>query len=74
MINPLIDKQTLKIISDKEMDRKDFLKYTGVVLLSVVGFKAITNILLQVDDEPPYSNTSSTSKSGYGFGGGKYGA
>jgi hypothetical protein len=61
-------KINIQNIKDKEMDRKDFLKYSGLVLLSVVGFKGIAGILTH-----PEKHLGRSSNSGRGFGGGKYG-
>ena len=64
-------KNIIKAISEKEMDRKDFLKYSGVVLLGVVGLKGILT-LLAPSEKPVASNASQ--QQGRGFGTGKYGA
>lgn len=63
----MINKNIIQSIGDKNMDRKEFLKYCGLILLSLVGFKAIVNILTQQGD-------FDISKNDNGFGGGKYGA
>ena len=53
------------------MDRKDFLKYSGVVLIGIVGLKGLLAILAQ----PEIPTTVSTAQqSKRGFGSGKYGA
>jgi hypothetical protein len=64
----VINKDIVKSISGKEMDRKDFLKYSGLVLLSVVGLKAVVNLLDKTDSRKISKNESSR-----GFGGGRYG-
>jgi hypothetical protein len=64
-------KNILKAIGDKEMDRKDFLKYSGVVLLSVVGLRGVVSLLSQVDK--PVATTTTPEKP-RGFGSGRYGA
>jgi len=69
----VISKDIVKAIGEKEMDRKDFLKYSGAVLLSLVGFKAIIQILSQSDDHKT-SIIKSQHNATHGFGGGKYGA
>jgi hypothetical protein len=69
----VISKNIIKTIGDKEMDRKDFLKYSGVVMLSLVGLKAIISILSQSDDHKT-SVINSQQRATHGFGGGKYGA
>ncbi len=63
-------KDIIQAIRDKEMDRKDFLKYSGLVILGLAGFKTIANLLLQPESKP----TAMANKSGRGFGSGKYGA
>ena len=62
-------KNIIKAISEKEMDRKDFLKYSGVVLLSVIGLKGVVSLINQVD-KPVATNQTSERQ---GFGGGRYG-
>lgn len=64
-------KSIIKSISEKEMDRKDFLKYSGVVLLSVIGLKGVVSLISQADKT--VSTTQQTPER-HGFGGGKYGA
>lgn len=66
----MIDKDIIKTISDKEMDRKDFLKYSGLALLSVVGLKTIATLITQTESK---KLAESQSKTGRGFGGGRYG-
>ena len=64
-------KNILQNIRDHEMDRKDFLKYSGVVLIGIVGLKGLLAILAQ----PEIPTTVSTAQqSKRGFGSGKYGA
>ena len=64
----VINRDTLAKIRDKQMDRKDFLKYSGVILLSAVGLNSVMNAIKTIDT-PPVSQA----KMGRGFGGGKYG-
>lgn len=64
----MINRDTVQAIKDKQMDRKDFLKYSGLVLLSVVGLKTFANLISKVD-----VNQSAKHESSRGFGGGKYG-
>ena len=66
-------KDIVQAIKNKEMDRKDFLKYSGLVLLILVGLRAIT-MLLEQDQMTNKVLTDSKSESSRGFGGGKYGA
>lgn len=53
------------------MDRKDFLKYSGVVLIGLVGLKSIVALISQADKTPVVVVKSEQSR---GYGGGKYGA
>ncbi len=69
----MADKNVLKIIKDKEMDRKDFLKYSGLVLLSLVGLKAVTALLDENGVTKKIINIPDNSNASRGFGGGKYG-
>jgi hypothetical protein len=65
----VINNKIVESIKCKEMDRKDFLKYSGLTLLSVVGLKAVINILLSSDNQNKLKGQSSL-----GSGRGKYGA
>lgn len=67
----MINKKIFQDICSKEMDRKDFLKYFGLSLLTLVGFRTFATLLSQsnqkiasVDNQKQVSN---------GFGSGKYG-
>ena len=53
------------------MDRKDFLKYSGAILIGVVGLKSIADLINKVDKTPVAANSQQSSR---GYGGGKYGA
>jgi hypothetical protein len=64
----VIINKIVESIKCKEMDRKDFLKYSGLVLLSVVGLRAVANLLNKDENQKISKNESSR-----GFGGGKYG-
>ena len=55
----MISKSTSQAIKDKEMDRKGFLKYTGLLVLSLVGLKTVISLLSQTDN-----NKIVTSKQG----------
>lgn len=67
----MINKSVIKTIGSQEMDRKDFLKYSGLVLLSLVGLKTIINVLNQSENK--YTANNSNQKATNGFGGGRYG-
>lgn len=70
----MINKNIIQAIKDKEMDRKDFLKYSGLVLLSLVGLKTVISIFMQSDDQKTFAVAKSQNKATHGFGGGRYGA
>lgn len=63
-------KSIIKAIGEKEMDRKDFLKYSGVVLLSLIGLKGVVSLINQADKTISAPQTPER----HGFGSGKYGA
>jgi hypothetical protein len=67
----MIKKDLIKAIGDKEMDRKDFLKYSGLAVAAVVGLKSIVTFLTQPEDRKvTVIEHKDVSR---GFGGGKYG-
>ena len=67
----MINKSVIRAIGDKEMDRKDFLKYSGFALLTLIGLKSIVSLLIQTDDKTTLVDShKDTAK---GFGGGRYG-
>lgn len=68
----VIKKNIIKTIKDKEMDRKEFLKYSGLVLLGVVGLKGIAS-LFTPSNERIVSVLAEKNES-HGFGSGKYGS
>jgi hypothetical protein len=68
----VINKDILRDIRDKEMDRKTFLKYCGITMLSLIGLKTAVNLLSEFDNKKPASNSKGSSTNG--FSGGKYGA
>jgi len=54
------------------MDRKDFLKYSGVVLVGIVGLKGIISLLTTPNEHP---NVGIVEKNeSRGFGSGRYGS
>jgi hypothetical protein len=63
------NKNIIQTISDKEMDRKDFLRYVGVILLGVVGLKGLATLI--ASSEKALTNSDKTK--GSGFGSGRYG-
>jgi hypothetical protein len=64
----MIKNKIIKTISEKEMDRKEFLKYSGLLLLSLVGFRSFVNFFTQGNGD------ISKNDNPRGYGGGKYGA
>ena len=64
-------KNIIQTIRQKEMDRKDFFKYSGVALLGLVGLRGIAALL--ADSDTHYAKLNQQDKS-RGFGSGKYGA
>ena len=66
-----MNKSIIKKLGEKEMDRKDFLKYSGLVLVGIVGLKGVISLFSQNDTQPANLSAQQSSR---GFGGGKYGA
>lgn len=62
----------IQTICNKQMDRKDFLKYSGMAFLSVVGLKGLVALLLAPEKQISISNNKTNEQ--HGFGSGKYGA
>lgn len=54
------------------MDRKDFLKYSGIILVAAVGLKGL--VMLLAKPELPTLSSNTAQQSSKGFGSGKYGA
>lgn len=69
----MINKDIFKAIGNKEMDRKDFLKYSGLVLLSMIGLRAFVSLLSQSNNHT-IPALKSQKEATHGFGSGKYGA
>jgi len=67
----VVNKKIIQNITSKEMDRKEFLKYSGIMLISLIGLRGIVNLFV-----PNNSKTDlySQETSSHGFGSGKYGA
>ncbi|MDB5167082.1 MAG: hypothetical protein JWN26_227 [Candidatus Saccharibacteria bacterium] len=53
------------------MDRKAFLKYSGLALIGVIGLQGILSLISKIDKPPVAVQPEQTSR---GFGSGKYGA
>jgi len=63
----------VQTIREKEMDRRDFLKYVGIILLGVIGLRGLISLLSNSNDNP-INKLSNNSEKGHGFGSGRYGA
>lgn len=66
----VINRSIIQKLGDKEMDRKDFLKYSGLALIGVIGLQGILSLISKID-KPPVAHQAQQSSRGYG--GGKYG-
>jgi len=60
-------KEQIAALSQKEMDRKDFLKYTGSVLLAAVGITGIVRVILSAHQQTGTSTRNQEDLSGYGM-------
>lgn len=68
----MINKDVIKKIGEKEMDRKDFLKYGGLAIVAVAGLKTVVNYLSDSNGHK-VKVIETTKQVSRGFGGGKYG-
>lgn len=62
----MIKNNNLARLMNKEMDRKDFLKYSGGVLLAVVGVTGLLNTLLRLGNEDSNKKNGGYGSSAYG--------
>ena len=69
----MINKNIIKTITDKDMDRKDFLKYSGLAVLGLVGLKTVASLLTQSETQRPIAVNETSAKVNNGFGSGNYG-
>lgn len=69
----VINKNILQNIRNQEMDRKDFLKYSGVVLVGLLGLKGVAMLFEPLAKPQTIVETQQTTAT-KGFGSGKYGA
>lgn len=71
----MINKTIIQKISDQEMDRKTFLKYSGLMLVGVVGLRGLATLLTGDTPQPIASKQKleTPNVNSRGFGGGKYG-
>lgn len=68
----MIDKNIVQTIGNKEMDRKDFLKFGGLAVLSLIGVGKVVSLLTK-DDSPKLAITKSQKQTVHGYGGSGYG-
>lgn len=69
----MINKNILNSIGKKEMDRKDFLKFSGLVILSLVGVGRVVSFLTKADDNNlAIAGSHEQTTRGYGSGGYSY--
>ena len=61
----------VQTICSKEMDRREFLKYSGIALLGVIGLKGLAALLMAPENQVVATTSQKSEKSG--FGSGKYG-
>lgn len=66
-------KRLLNDLEDKDMDRRDFLKYAGMLVLGVVSAKTALGLLIP-EEMTKMSSDEPKQKSGRGFGASRYGA
>ena len=59
-------KDQVAALSQKEMDRKDFLKYSGSILLAALGISGLLRVILSAH-QPSASARSSQDSSSYGM-------
>ena len=65
-------KQQLDSILNQEMDRKNFLQYSGSILLAVLGISGLLRILLS-SEKTQILKTSADIKPTNGYGSSRYG-
>ena len=70
----MINKKLIHAIGNKDMSRKEFLRYSGVVLLSVFGLKGIITLLASPDSSDKHQTNNDSKLASRSFGSGKYGA
>jgi hypothetical protein len=58
----------VETLLSKEMDRKEFLKYGGLILLSVLGITGILRVLIKDSN-----STTIQQPSNHGYGSSRYG-
>jgi len=69
----VINKNIIQIIGEKEMDRKDFLKFSGLAVLSLVGLGKVVSVFTQIDNNK-LAITKSHQQIKQGYSSGRYGS
>ncbi|NTW61556.1 hypothetical protein HGB24_02630 [Candidatus Saccharibacteria bacterium] len=70
----VLDKGIVKSIKTMEMDRKEFLKYSGIILVGVLGLGGILKLVTNSNNQNIIPISKSSGDGGRGFGNGRYGA
>jgi len=65
-------KQQLDNVLHQEMDRKNFLQYSGTILLTVLGISGLLRVLIS-GEKSQVLKTSAVMKSSFGYGSSRYG-
>ncbi len=66
-------KEQLDAVFTKEMDRKNFLKYSGSIILGILGVTGLLRLLLGSHLELPVTPEPAQPKSAAGYGSSRYG-
>ena len=66
-------KTQLDALLNQEMDRKNFLKYSGGIILAVLGISGLIRILLSSKQTTSLLSQSDSEKKSRGYGSSKYG-
>jgi hypothetical protein len=64
----VLNNKTAQKVLSRKMDRRQFLRLSGFVVLSVIGANKLMTILDKVDE------SSNSEKASHGFGSSKFGA
>ncbi|NTW61843.1 hypothetical protein HGB25_00285 [Candidatus Saccharibacteria bacterium] len=67
----MIKKNLVQKITNKEMDRKDFLKFGAMALVTVVGLKGVVSLITSPESHKASPVSQNQSK---GYGSSAYGA
>lgn len=59
-------KEQLDAVFTKEMDRKNFLKYSGTIMLGILGITGLIRLLMGSHLELPGNSAEQPKGSGYG--------